>query len=497
MKVMLKRIHLPNWILLVLTLVFVLRIPSFFDPYYYGDEMIYLTLGEAVKSGLTLYRDIHDNKPPLLYLIAAVAGNVFWFRAILAAWMLGTTVIFWRLTERLFPKEEKIQKIAVTVFAILTCLPLFEGQISNAELFMIGPTMLGFYLLLQKGTTNKNVFIAGLLFSTATLFKVPAAFDMLAIYFLWVVNTKLTVKSWVTLLKRSIILALGFLTPIVLTFIWYSWRGAFNEYLIAAFLQNVGYLSSFRPEQVRDPFWVRNMPLLVRGGMVLVVMVILYVFRKKLSKNFLFLVAWLAFGLFAVALPERPYPHYLVQVLPPISAFIGILVARNNIEQSLAVIPLFFATLIPVRFDFWYYPSLPYYQNFVRFASGKLEREAYFDTFNDRVNGNYKIANYLARSVPQDENVFVWGDSPSIYALSRRRPPLKYVANYHINDFSNRDHVLSSLKADPPLYIVILPHSEIFTQLTEFADTNYYLLPSMEGARIWKLMSLGVSSAVR
>src|SRR3990167_10237118 len=114
-KNFLDKIHLPPWLLLVLALVFLFRIPSFFEPYTYGDEMIYLTLGNAIRRGLVLYRDIHDNKPPLLYLIAAVAGNVFWFRAILAAWSLTTIGLFWKLVNFLFGKNQFLIKVT-TIF---------------------------------------------------------------------------------------------------------------------------------------------------------------------------------------------------------------------------------------------------------------------------------------------------------------------------------------------------------------------------------------------
>jgi len=97
--------RLPIWLLVLLAISFILRIPSFFEPFSYGDEMIYLTLGNAIKNGLTLYQDIHDNKPPLLYFTAAVAGNVFWFRTILAFWMMLATTLFWHLAKTLFPKN--------------------------------------------------------------------------------------------------------------------------------------------------------------------------------------------------------------------------------------------------------------------------------------------------------------------------------------------------------------------------------------------------------
>jgi len=99
---LLNKIHLPRWIIILLAVVLILRIPTFFEPFSYGDETIYLTLGEGIKQGKVLYKDIHDNKPPLLYILAAIAGNVFWFKTILAFWSLITIVLFWKLAKALF-----------------------------------------------------------------------------------------------------------------------------------------------------------------------------------------------------------------------------------------------------------------------------------------------------------------------------------------------------------------------------------------------------------
>ncbi len=97
---MLKKIdkffHIPTWLFVVLLFVIIFRIPNFFEPYSYGDETIYLTLGQGVRQGLTLYKNLHDNKPPLLYLTAALAGNLFWFKAILLGWSLFGTILFFR-----------------------------------------------------------------------------------------------------------------------------------------------------------------------------------------------------------------------------------------------------------------------------------------------------------------------------------------------------------------------------------------------------------------
>ena len=63
-----------SFLSVVIFLIIILRVPSIFEPYWYGDEGIYLTIGNALAQGETLYRDIHDNKPPFIYLLALRAG---------------------------------------------------------------------------------------------------------------------------------------------------------------------------------------------------------------------------------------------------------------------------------------------------------------------------------------------------------------------------------------------------------------------------------------
>lgn len=490
----LDKLHLPHWLTILLAVILVLRIPSFFEPFSYGDEMIYLTLGEAVRRGIPLYSGVHDNKPPLLYILAGVAGNVFWFRVILAAWMLITTVLFWKLTRVLFEKNPKARKIATIAFAILTTIPLLEGQIANAEIFMLGPTIAAFLILLTKGFTPKNLFFSGLLFSAATLFKVPAAFDVPVIIAFWLIiaisknRSKKLQADVIKIIKNTAYIAVGFFAPIALTLIWYFIRGAFQEYLIAAFLQNVGYLSSWRPAATQQPFLERNGPLLLRFALVLLGIFLTYLVRKKLSKTFILATVWLLFSLFAITLSERPYPHYLLQAVPSISILLAILFTSEKLEQTLVIIPLSLAFIAPVYYKFWYYPTASYYMRFLEFATGKIDRGEYFDKFDASVNRNYEIADFIEKSTRYDDKIFVWGDGPPIYALSRRLPPGKYVATYHINDFSSQEETLSVLSLDMPLLIILLPGAPDFPEIVPFLRENYIFVNSFAGAEIWRLI---------
>jgi hypothetical protein len=355
---------------------------------------------------------------------------------------------------------------------------------------MVGPTIGAFYILWTKKLTSKNLFYAGLLFSVSALFKVPAAFDIPAIILFWLIVGGLKLKNIWEIIKRSVYIAAGFLLPILITFIWYYLKGGFQEYLIAAFLQNVGYLSSFRPDDVRDPFLVRNGPLLIRFSLMLLGAGIVWLFRKKLSKQYIFLTIWLLFTLFAVTLSERPYPHYLIQSVPAVAVMVGMLFTLNSLEQSLVIIPLALTFVPPVYYNFWHYRTLPYYEKFVRFAIGQTARQEYIATFGGHVPIDYEIADFIVKSTRKDDPIFVWGpDSSLVYALSRRLPPIRYVAQYHINDFSSNEEVIESLRERNPELIIILDNAPIFRELSELLRVNYVQVEIVDGTEIWSLIS--------
>lgn len=482
---MFAKIEPPKWVMAILALVLIARIPTFFEPYFYGDEMIYLTLGNAIRKGLTLYSQIHDNKPPLLYLTAAVAGNLFWFKAILAFWMIATIIVFWHLTKTLF-KDVRAQQVSVVVFAILTTIPLFEGNIVNAELFLIGPIILGITLLLKKGT-NLNIFLAGIAFSVATLFKVPAAFDIPVIVLFWLITLK-DVKNLPEIIKKTIILGVGFAIPIFATLIWYFFKGALPAYINAAFLQNIGYISSWSGQ--KQSFLLKHGPLLTRAAVVLIGLVLLKLNSKKLSTPFLISSIWLLTSLFAVTLSERPYPHYMIQAIPSISLLIGILVASIKFEQVLVVFPLTLAILVPVYYKFYYYPTAPYYLRFIKFANHQISKWQYMNDFNKTTQGNYEISSSIQNRTSENDKIFVWGeDAPVVYALSRRLPPIKYVADYHITDFSSLDAEAKNLSNKPPKLIVILPNSPKYPALQNLLIKKYAIELQNSNAEIWHLVA--------
>lgn len=477
-------IDTPLWLEFFFVFIIVLRIPSFFEPYYYGDEMIYLALGEGVRQGIELYSGLHDNKPPLLYLTAAISGNLFIFKVLLATFNLIAIYLFWKLTKILFPKNDKLHTVSTLIFGVFSTIPLLEGNIANAENFMVVPVLLALVYAFARKNTIKNMFLVGILFSLASLFKIVAAFDILGLIAFWLIFVKK--EDFIGLVKKVLFLSLGFVTPILLSFVWYYLKGSLSEYVIAAYLQNFGYLSSWKRSAVEIPFLVKNAPLLIRFGIMLVGFIILWTLKNKLSKQFIFISSWLLASLFAVALSERPYPHYFLQALPPVSILLGMLFTFKNIEQGLTVIPLTVAFFVPYYFNFWYYPTIPYYERFIKFASKQITKTEYFNQFSSEVSNNYRIADFLNKSTAKGDRVFVWsGDSAAIYSLSRRLPPTKYVAYYHFKDFSTDVLTIEELRVSMPRFVVITPNSKPFKGLDMFLNENYYIISEVGSSQIW------------
>lgn len=401
----------------------------------------------------------------------------------MAFWNLVTIIFFYKLAKKLFEGNQKTQKLATLLFGLLTTLPLLEGLTVNSELFMIAFTLAAFLILLGKNLNFKKIFLAGILFGLGTLFKVPAAFDAPVIIFYWLITNG--IGDWKNIFKKTLVLIVGFAVPLLITFVWYFFKGALSQYITAAFLQNVGYLSSFRPGDVQKSFLVRNAPLLIRAFIVLTGSGILYIFRGKLSAKFILFSLWTLFALFAITLSERPYPHYLIQAVAPISFLLAMFFTEKNLEQSLSVLPLALTFFVPFYYKFWYYSSTSYYLRFVNFALRRETKMQYFASFSPTVNRDYDIAQFLVMSGSRNDRVFMWNpDSPAVYALSKHLPPIKYVVDYHIMDYSSKLAEAKKIAANLPKFIILTSNHPYF-ELLPLIRQKYLLVNQIDDADIY------------
>jgi len=513
----------------------ILRVPNFFDPYWYGDEAIYLTVGQSIRSGQKLYTEIVDHKTPIIYYLAAVP-NQFWFRVLLFGWMTITTIFFYDISIKLFKKTTAW--LGTFLFVLLTTLPYFEGHLPNGELFVMGFVITGLWILLRsdylKTMLDANskisgkfiqkqfvfLFVTGICFGLGILTKVPALLDFAALLTLpWFFLThkhlqKLPPKQTRKIARsdslfRSIIssagksisnifnknffkkalnlvwhwlpMVLGMLVPIVLSIIYFIAIGSGKDYLEFGLLYNFHYTQTwthdFGSNLVNFLFTLQGKTLIL--GLFLFIIT----FVRSLPLKAKFFSGWYLLTLYSVLLSNRPYPHYFLQSVPALVLLLAycfdliITHKKNHLKEMVAtifsvVICTTLTLAILITLNFGTYSTSKYYQNFYRYLTGQLDQMQYYQTFNPLMEDNYKIARFL-----KDQNIdrlFIWGNNAMLYALSETVPTTRFTVAFHIKDLKVYDETMSQIEETPPKYIVVMNNAySDFPDFYQYLFTNY------------------------
>jgi hypothetical protein len=475
--------------LLVIAVLFIfLRLPSLFEPYWYDDEGIYLTIGQALNRGVKLYSQIHDNKPPLLYLMAAFSKTVFGFRLLLFFVMIPTVYFFHKLAKKFV--SGGLQKIATFVFIILSCIPLLEGNIANAEIFMLLPTLAAFTIYITAAKPL-HYLVSGLLLGLSFMIKAPAALEVGTIIF-WETSCLLDQKAFkreiIPFAKRVALLLGGFFVPLVLCSLYFLANGGFNYFIYASLLQNFGYLSSWSIGTHSGSALSGGLALRLLVLFVLLAVGYISKVSKKIDAKTFMITSWFAFSLFGSLLSGRPYPHYLIEIIPPLSILVVHLFGKYKTFTKLIIV-LYFAVFAGaiVKYKFYFYRTVSYYANFYSYVLGFKSKDEFNNYFGWHVPENYQISEFLKNNTVPDDKIFIWGDRASIYALSNRPPQARFTTAYHIVDFNGYDETIEKFKIDLPKVIIYynMPGRD-FPQLDLFIKKYYYLAVKIGDALIYR-----------
>lgn len=435
--------HTREYILCgIVALFIVLRIPSLVEPEWYGDEGIYQAIGMALQQGRLLYQGIWDNKPPLLYIYYALTGgNLFLIRLLSLLFGVAAVIGFYLLARALYKKDCVATYVSTLVFAILFGLPLLEGNIANAENFMLAPIIFAFYVVITSlpHVRMRHGIIAGLLLSYAALTKIVAIFDFTAlaavIFILRFFRVdaldipyKKVVPKWrryIVAFEEEILFGLAFILPFIFVALFFVFMGAFPDYFKASFSQNVGYVGYGNYFIIPQGLLYLKLFLLILGTLL----VILY--RKKLRLPGILIYTWLFFSLFNAFFSARPYTHYILVLLPSVCLLFGYIVLQKRRAWFHVIVLLFVIVLVYNNFSL-YKKIVPYYKNYIDFIWNGKSIEAYQTFFDSEVPRNYEVADFLRANSKKKNDFFLWGDSSTIYPLAGALPPGRYIVAYHI-----------------------------------------------------------------
>jgi hypothetical protein len=461
------------FLFIIFTLFFLLRLPSLAEPNWYGDEGIYQVIGQALNNGRILYAGIWDNKPPLLYIIYALFnGDQASIRFLSLISGITATIVLFFLAKKLFNKLVPTT-IAVTLFTLLFATPYIEGNIANAENFMLLPIILAGLLIYQTKnhvpTTKRQVlFAAGLLLGIAFIFKIVAIFDLAAfLLFFWIVNLpqKLSLsfiqnKSFRLLILNSCFLILGFALPLLITILYFLSHHAFFDFIKATFFGNIGYVGyGNKLLNIPQGFLFLKLLLLAAG--------ILFIFikRNNLSKTEIFIILWFIFSLFNAFFSQRPYTHYLIVLLPSFCLLIGLLFTLSARTARFAALLFIMISLILIVKGFHLSgleKTFLYYQNITLFITGHKSLISYQSFFDGKAPRDYELALFIKKHTKPSDNIFIWGNNAQIYALSHKLPPNKYTVAYHITQ--SKEGIIDTqetLNKIRPKYVITLSEAPL------------------------------------
>ncbi len=483
-----------KFILILLAVVFILRLPSLFEPYWYGDEGIYLTIGMALRKGFLLYRDIYDNKPPLIYLMAGLAnGYQFWFRLLADGFVLGAIYFFYQTATCFFDKQKNKVIISTLLFGFLTTIRATEGNIANAEQFILLPTMLGFWLffndrLLKQKPLLKSLFI-GISLSLGFLFKAPALFDFATLMLFLVLFTG---KKFISFGKKEVFLLLGYFFPIVFTGLFFLLKGAFADFFSASFIQMFGYLGSWQNgSHTFSLLGLLKSELALKVIFAGVICLFIWLKRKVIPQKFSFLLIWFVFSLLGATLSGRPYPHYLVQILPP---FCLLLAESFSLKPKKLIFGTFLAVGLLVfslvHYQFWWYPTLAYYQNFLNFGLGTKTKDQYFEFFNPKLPLLYQTGEFISANSQKNDKIFIWADEPCLYLLSRKLPSTPYLTAYHVKDLGLMAKAAQEIQKNDTKMVIVDQNTTYFPQLNQILKRDYLKIEQIGNLEIYRQMFL-------
>lgn len=454
---------------LALLIPAILRSPSLFEPYWYGDEGIFAAIASQLLAGDTLYVDIWDHKPPLIFVLYAsvIAGfgeSLFWLRLAAMGAVVATQLLLFAGTVIL--SGPRMAWLPAALYGLLMALPMMEGQLALTEVFMAALTTAGMvtYLRVQRGGSSvalTHLLLVGLLFGLASSFKPVALFDAGALAVFLLVHSQQTLRS---LLSFSAGCALPWL---VFAFL-FAVNGDLAAFLDANVVYQLGYVQ-------RDSV---SMPaLFILVGVPLVVSVFTWAMRGKTASSPL-LVSWLGFAIAGASLGAASYPHYLLQILPPLVFLTGGALAGSRAGHAMAafllivlVSQLHFAFRFPTNDHLK--STIDYYaaavESFQSQDEGAFREQFHFGDTEELV----KLLTTKLEKRP-DSEVLIWGAKPWAYVLTDATPLTRFVVWYHpFGSDAGRQEVLDALDSSPGALVVIERGVPIFPGLEELLSQAY------------------------
>ena len=536
---------LPNlliFVLLVLAVLLVLGQANPFTTRLGRDSGMYAYIGSHVLRGDTPYVSAWDHKPPAIFFIDALGlwfgGGTRWgLWAIEFAFLLGAAIAGFAGLRRSYGFGPAL--LASIVWLLGLSLVLEGGNFTEEYALLFSFLSIWLFTLIWRRPDSIWLHAAlGLVFACALLTRpnnagVPAAIilaEILLFFLKHPVSRALAGEDAPTestldpaparsarppgtradrggVLRIRLATALGFVLPLAAAALYFVARGAFQDFLDAAFIYNFSY--GGQPAPIESLLGgIRNLGF--AAGIGLVGMWLAFDrLRLQLRQSAVDpLILWLCLDfvieILLSGLSGLNYPHYFISWLPWIAFAAGLLFSRaagfGAWTQSYRAPALLGAILV--------------------LAAGSLSTlQGYAQAFAQLVSDRTKaqefeqLPAYVNEHTKPDQTVLVWGGDAAINFLARRDAPTAHfqygilvpsaitdrISAQFYRDLSSHPPAMILDESDQGLPPLSIPDPVAWSaahnlyappylqQFFDFVHTNYTYKTSVTGVGIYEL----------
>ena len=508
-------------------LLLALRLPSLVQPPG-GDQGLFAYEGQRLAAGDVLYRDMWDQKPPMIafvyrgLLALHDGGSIVPMADLACAAIISALLVVIgrrRFTEGvglgaaaafLLLGDPYIQRLS-GVYVRAQCEPFINVAVTTA-----------IALLASRRPTRGTLTGAGIAFGVAVWLKYNAvAYGLPIVTALWfwdLEDDRHTAKALLAGLAWVVLGALAVTVPVLA---YFAIHGELRDLYLATIQYNLGYsaetyrgplslvryLVAFPLERARvDPLWFT-------GGLGVVLLAV----RERSNRSGFVIFAWILAAAISIAINgSRDLPNYFVQAFPALAlaasaGLASIAGATVWLRATVAVVLALGLWRVgpddPVFGLRW--AGAPGFIENVRFdldyARGAIARDAYLQRFSARKFNAYEIdalARFVEQTTTQDQPVLIFGFSGGgVGWASHRVSPSRFFWSMPVKREFAATHpgygsaaFLDDLRRRPPA-IVALQHEEDWKsadyflshpQLRAWLETGYRLDHETPMFSVWR-----------
>ncbi len=303
----------------------------------WNDANAFLTMGRAMANGLTIYKDIFEQKGPLLYLLHAVASSIsnssfFGVYIIQSLFLSATAFAAYKIALLYVGTAWSVISAVLTCFVTVNSGGYYYGD--SAEEFCLPLLMISIYFFCkyfknaERNELGKPVFLlVGFFAGCVAMIK----FTVIGFWFAWAAYISL--YTWIAKknLKKAFVNAMIFLGGMVLAvvpwIVYFAAKGALHDFINTYFVLNataypkaegLGIISRIlEPLRSLGENLVISPVLFILGFLGIFLFAVTKIFTEKKFFSRISVPFVCCLGLYIIYFGIRYYNYYFV----PMSAF--------------------------------------------------------------------------------------------------------------------------------------------------------------------------------